>query len=479
MLPHPSVPFINALVPLRIHLHWQPFSLHFSAFCSLTFFLPCITRIILAPPKRLPTDPILFCTWHPHPVTWFSYSHPLSFTSKTFCMPLKPAPSSPEAQYSLEDPSDLQVSSAIKVIDKRSAEYVIRSGIAGGISGSAAKTLIAPLDRIKILFQTSNPEFLRYRGSFFGLFKAGKKIVVNDGLMGLFQGHSVTLLRIFPYAAIKFVAYEQIRSIVIPNDSYETAPRRFIAGSLSGLASVFFTYPLDLVRVRLAFETKTLTHHPPHHEHEYFVTHHKGRLWLIIRQVYLELPPHRDSDPKWLTYMRHRVPLWLLPLSNFYRGFGPTILGMIPYAGVSFYTHDTIHDLFRSKLLSPYLVAQPPSYRGDTKVVVQKKNSDTNVSSRDTRPPLRASAQLVAGGLAGMCSQTAAYPFEVIRRRMQVGGAVDSGKFLSFKTTAKLIFAESGLKGFFVGLTIGYIKVVPMVACSFYVYERSKTFLGI
>lgn len=393
-------------------------------------------------------------------------------------MPRDSPTQTPVVRYSLEDPSDYQVQNNVKVIDKHSAEYVFRSGLAGGVSGSAAKTLIAPLDRIKILFQTSNPEFLKYRGSFFGLFKAGRKIVINDGLMGLFQGHSVTLLRVFPYAAIKFVAYEQIRSIVIPNDSYETAPRRFIAGSLSGLASVFFTYPLDLVRVRLAFETKTLMHHPPHHEHEYFVTHHRGRLWLIIRQVYMEHPPHRDTDPAWLKFLRERVPRWLIPLSNFYRGFGPTILGMIPYAGVSFYIHDMIHDVFRSRLLSPYLVAQLSVYPGGTKVV-KKKNNNENVSSRDSRPPLRASAQLFAGGLAGMCSQTAAYPFEVIRRRMQVGGAVDSGKFLSFKTTAKLIFAESGIQGFFVGLTIGYIKVVPMVACSFYVYERSKTFLGI
>lgn len=63
----------------------------------------------------------------------------------------------------------------VKIIDKQSMEYVIRSGISGGLAGSAAKTLIAPLDRIKILFQTSNPEFLKYRGTFSGLFKAGDR----------------------------------------------------------------------------------------------------------------------------------------------------------------------------------------------------------------------------------------------------------------------------------------------------------------
>ena len=41
------------------------------------------------------------------------------------------------------------------------------------------------------------------------------------------------------------------------------------------------------------------------------------------------------------------------------------------------------------------------------------------------------------------------------------------------------IYAERGVRGFFVGLTIGYVKVVPMVATSFFVYERGKYYLGI
>lgn len=86
----------------------------------------------------------------------------------------------------------------IKIIDKQSIDYIIRSGLAGGLAGSCAKTLVAPLDRIKILFQTSNPEFIKYRGTFGGFIDAGKRIWKTDGVMGLYQGNSVTLLRIFP-----------------------------------------------------------------------------------------------------------------------------------------------------------------------------------------------------------------------------------------------------------------------------------------
>jgi solute carrier family 25 (mitochondrial carrier protein), member 16 len=46
-----------------------------------------------------------------------------------------------------------------------------------------------------------------------GVFKASKEIYSSNGIRGLFQGHSATLMRILPYAAIKFVAYEQIRHV--------------------------------------------------------------------------------------------------------------------------------------------------------------------------------------------------------------------------------------------------------------------------
>ncbi|CCK69684.1 coenzyme A transporter KNAG_0C05860 [Huiozyma naganishii CBS 8797] len=341
-----------------------------------------------------------------------------------------------------------QEPSGIPVVSRNSLEYVVRSGLAGGISGSCAKTLIAPLDRIKILFQTSNPHYTKYSGSLIGLTEAARHIWINDGIRGFFQGHSVTLIRIFPYAAIKFIAYEQIRSVLIPSKEYETHWRRLASGSLAGLCSVFVTYPLDLVRVRLAYVTE----------------HNRVKLTNIVKTIYQEPASVTLSSKSY-------IPKWFAQWSNFYRGYVSTVLGMIPYAGVSFFSHDFFHDVFKHPLLAPYAVLELSE---DDEVVRVQKHQ---------RTPLQTWAELVSGGLAGMISQTAAYPFEIIRRRLQVSTLAPRNmyehKFQGIMEIARIIYSERGWRGFFVGLSIGYIKVTPMVACSFFVYERMKLYLGI
>ena len=179
-----------------------------------------------------------------------------------------------------------------------------------------------------------------------------------------------------------------------------------------------------------------------------------------IRQIYNERPRQRPLQP--LQPPRHGVANYYPGFANFYRGFAPTVMGMLPYAGVSFLTHDTVGDLLRH-----------PSVARWTTFALRPD------SPPDKPLPLRSWAELLAGGLAGMVSQTSSYPFEVIRRRMQVSGAVGDGHRLRMAETVAMIMKERGPRGFFVGLTIGYAKTIPMVASSFFVYERAKLWLGI
>lgn len=282
------------------------------------------------------------------------------------------------------------------------------------------------------------------------------EIYRQQGTAGLFRGHSATLLRVFPYAGIKFLAYEQIRSAFIPSKDYETPVRRLLSGSLAGATSVFFTYPLEVIRVRMAFETKQ---------------HDRSSLSSICRQIYNE-HPHATSAagtqgnaPVRLATAAASTVETVVPqrgMINFYRGFSPTILGMLPYAGVSFLTHDTMGDLLRHPMLAKWTT------------LPQRRNAPEGKP-----PPLQSWAELLAGGVAGLVSQTCSYPLEVVRRRMQVAGAVGDGHRLRIAETAALIMKERGIRGLFVGLTIGYVKIVPMSAVSFFTYERLKSVFGI
>ncbi|CAE6443486.1 unnamed protein product [Rhizoctonia solani] len=329
---------------------------------------------------------------------------------------------------------------------RQSWDNTIRTGIAGGTAGCIAKTVVAPLDRVKILFQTSNPNFQKYSGTWTGAFRAIRDINQTNGVAGLFQGHSATLLRIFPYAAIKFLAYDRVHYALMPTRADETNFKRFFAGAFSGTLSVFLTYPLELIRVRMAYQTQSPSRHA-------FVE--------AVRAIYTEgnghPPPsvvhtsvHANSPSAVATMTRESTLFVTFPVSKFYRGFMVSLLGMVPYAGTSFLAWGAL----RAALLPP-------------------------PSPSSTPPKHRPIADLSIGALSGAISQTVSYPFEVVRRRLQVGGLIRPRGFVGWGETVRSIWLKQGWRGFYVGLSVGYVKVVPMTAVSFMCWEAGKRLLGV
>lgn len=189
------------------------------------------------------------------------------------------------------------------------------------------------------------------------------------------------------------------------------------SGRTAGITSVFITYPLDLLRVRLAFEIK----HSPTDRVSFLRT---------AKRIYTEGTPPSSTNTGAL--------LQRLPVLKFYRGYFVSLFGMVPYAGTSFLVWGRIQAAVRNSGLS-------------------------DAQKRRWRTPL----DLTTGAVAGAISQTASYPFEVIRRRMQVGGLVHPDQLVSLPDTVRRIYAQGGLKAFFVGLSLGYVKVVPMTALAF------------
>lgn len=130
------------------------------------------------------------------------------------------------------------------------------------------------------------------------------------------------------------------------------------------------------------------------------------------------------------------------PILKFYRGFSVTVIGMIPYAGTSFLVFGRMKTWLQTLI--------PP----------EEEVSKTSLSFLRSKT----SVDLTAGALAGAISQTAAYPFEVVRRRQQVGGIIRPSSMLGVKETVGWIWKTSGWRGFYVGLSIGFLKVVPMTS---------------
>ena len=195
------------------------------------------------------------------------------------------------------------------------------------------------------------------------------------------------------------------------------------------MTSVTLTYPLELIRVRMAFNSR--------------MTSKTGRPSFIraMSHVYHEtaVSPSTSSTTPKQVFER-------FPILKFYRGFTVTMIGIIPYAGTGFLVWDFCRAYF-------YPV----------------------VDGKVHRPSV--TADLAIGAVSGTISQTVSYPFEVVRRRMQVGGLTRPDRWLGWGETTRAIYASGGWRGFFVGLSIGYLKIIPMTGISFAAWQGFKRML--
>lgn len=71
------------------------------------------------------------------------------------------------------------------------------SFISGGIAGVAAKTAVAPLERVKLIYMVSKESFTYSKGlsTLLQIYKEG-------GFFSLWRGNALTALRIFFYSSV-------------------------------------------------------------------------------------------------------------------------------------------------------------------------------------------------------------------------------------------------------------------------------------
>ncbi|KAL8101569.1 mitochondrial carrier protein CoAc1 [Apium graveolens] len=296
----------------------------------------------------------------------------------------------------------------------------VKELIAGGAAGAFAKTAVAPLERIKILFQTRTEGFRSL-----GVHQSLKKILNHEGVLGFYKGNGASVVRIIPYAALHFMTYEQYRCYLLDNyPVLGTGPVvDLLAGSAAGGTAVLCTYPLDLARTKLAYQ----------------IVDTRGSK-NSSRSLNAQAPYTGIKNVLGTVYKEGGV-------RGLYRGVGPTLIGILPYAGLKFYIYEEL----------------------------KRHVPEEHQKSIGMR--------LSCGALAGLFGQTFTYPLDVVRRQMQVEhlqSSMHSGaRYRSSWEGLTTIARDQGWRQLFAGLSINYIKIVPSVAIGFTAYDIMKSWLKI
>ena len=113
---------------------------------------------------------------------------------------------------------------------------------------------MAPIDRCKILLQVHSVHYQDL-----GVIQSFRHIVRKEGFLSLYKGNGAQMLRVFPYAAIQFSSYEAYKRLnkrVLGTNATDHLLSNLACGSAAGITAVSATYPLDVIRSRLAFQIK-------------------------------------------------------------------------------------------------------------------------------------------------------------------------------------------------------------------------------
>lgn len=105
----------------------------------------------------------------------------------------------------------------------------------GAIAGAVSKTVVSPLERVRLIAQTTSPELSSADGA--------RAVLAREGWLGMWRGNGLSVARAAASKAILFSSQDGLR-VILGND--------FLAGSVAGVGATLATYPLDLLRTRAA-----------------------------------------------------------------------------------------------------------------------------------------------------------------------------------------------------------------------------------
>ncbi|ESP04512.1 hypothetical protein LOTGIDRAFT_170757 [Lottia gigantea] len=180
-----------------------------------------------------------------------------------------------------------------------------RQLVAGGGAGAVSRTFTAPLDRLKVLLQVHGSKHN------LGIVSGFKQMLDEGGYRSLWRGNFMNVIKIAPESALKFMAYEQIKTLIKGDGKHEIGVlERLVSGSAAGAISQTIIYPMELLKTRLALRR----------------TGQYNGIFDCAKKI-----------------------LKAEGIGSFYRGYIPNLIGIIPYAGIDLAIYETLKKFYMKK----------------------------------------------------------------------------------------------------------------------------------
>ncbi|KAK7318612.1 hypothetical protein RJT34_03315 [Clitoria ternatea] len=288
---------------------------------------------------------------------------------------------------------------------------------AGAVSAMVSRTFVAPLERLKL-------EYI-VRGEQKNLYELIQAIAASQGLRGFWKGNFVNILRTAPFKAINFYAYDTYRNKLtrMLGNQESTNFERFVAGAAAGITATLLCLPMDTIRTVM-------------------------------------VAPGGEAMGGVIGVLRHMIKTE--GFFSLYKGLVPSIISMAP-SGAVYYG---IYDILKSAYLH--------SPKGMKRIQHMKEwGEELNALEQLELGTIRT---LLYGAIAGCCSEAATYPFEVVRRQLQM--QVRATRLNALATCVKIV-EQGGVPALYAGLVPSLLQVLPSAAISYFVYECMKIVLKV
>lgn len=282
------------------------------------------------------------------------------------------------------------------------------SAIAGAAAGLASSIVTCPLDVVKTKLQAGTAHGVS--SQYLTVGGTIRRIWQQEHIRGFYRGLGPTIFGYLPTWAIYFTVYDKVKAVISRrrNAHEEDLATHMTAALVAGMTSTCATNPFWVIRTR--FMTQSALDPSERYRHT----------WDALARI----------------YRKEGIP-------GFYRGLLPSLFGI------------------------SHVCIQFPLYEH-----LKRINKPTDGSD------LSKTTILYCSSLSKMMASVITYPHEVIRTRLQLETAIPASTarsgsrlFDGIRDTCAQVYSESGVKGFYRGLSVNLARTVPASALTILTYE--------